>query len=153
MWEPISQDEFESLLAKQKLRLSEITKAAFERFEVPVHRAVLRRSKMYGDEEVFVVASAEENKGDGEGLPTQLYSSSDFTFRGCPRNLRAFGQIGGGSNAGQSHLTQQPVAATPASPFSEGKQRGDAGVAATEFQMRSPSVRMHVRARPVAAAT
>jgi hypothetical protein len=33
--------------------------------------------------------------------------------------------------SGQMRLTLQTIAATPASPFSEGKPRGDAGVAAT----------------------
>lgn len=56
MWQPMSQQEFESLYSQQESELSTEERDAFDRFRTPVSKATIWRSESAGDEQVFVVA-------------------------------------------------------------------------------------------------
>lgn len=56
MWQPITQQEFESLYREQVAELSAEERDAFNRFRTPLTKATIRRSNSAGDEKVFMVA-------------------------------------------------------------------------------------------------
>ncbi|HEX5242287.1 MAG TPA: hypothetical protein VFW23_03415 [Tepidisphaeraceae bacterium] len=58
MWKPITRAEFEHLLAEERLNLVNSALRALDRFAVPLSMAKIRRSELYGDEDVFVVAES-----------------------------------------------------------------------------------------------
>jgi hypothetical protein len=59
-WKPITDSEFDELFKVQYAELNEAQKNAFDHFRVPFWKATIRRSEMYGDETVFVVAQKED---------------------------------------------------------------------------------------------
>lgn len=55
-WTPITDEEFNSLFDSQYAELSESEKVEFDLYRVRPWKAIIRRSEVAGDEEVFVVA-------------------------------------------------------------------------------------------------
>jgi hypothetical protein len=58
MWQPIEKREFEELVENQQNAMDAESQQAFEFFRVPIYSALIRRSKMAGDEKVFVIANS-----------------------------------------------------------------------------------------------
>ena len=59
LWQPISDDEFYQLFRTQYEELDETERRIFEKYRVDFWKATIRRSEMYGDEHVNVVAQNE----------------------------------------------------------------------------------------------
>lgn len=58
MWEPITNTSFEELVKNQVRDMSVESQKAFDSFRVPIRTALIRRSEVAGDEEVFVIADS-----------------------------------------------------------------------------------------------
>ncbi len=59
-WHPITDEEFSKLFDEQYSELNNGERSVFDRYRVPHWKALIRRSQEAGDEEVFVVAQAED---------------------------------------------------------------------------------------------
>ena len=60
-WRPITDDEFARLFAEQYAKLNAAERDCFNKYRVAPWKAVIRRSEVAGDEQVFVVSQ----KGNG----------------------------------------------------------------------------------------
>jgi hypothetical protein len=57
-WRPITDAEFLELFEQQYLEMNDRQRELFDRYKVRHWKAIIRRSEMFGDEHVFVVAQA-----------------------------------------------------------------------------------------------
>ena len=59
-WRIITDSEFAELFKTQYAELNEAQRNTFDQFRVPLWKATIRRSEIYGDESVFVVAQKDD---------------------------------------------------------------------------------------------